>query len=193
MPGYVGGRSINLALAERGMHALRLAGDGTEVLAQAVMMRGRMVHDADGAPSLQRYGARRQRSDLVDQPRPLNITLLDAAEAGGRAHPFRPAALDGSISTRSSCACSDQARARDPRMSSACSSARTAPVRPCAAPWARRDLGEVFEPLGHGYKELEIPPAADGGFQPGAATRCTSGRAAATCASRCPMPTAVSP
>ena len=26
-------------------------------------------------------------------------------------------------------------------------------------------LGERFEPLGHGYKELEIPPAADGGFQ----------------------------
>jgi kynurenine 3-monooxygenase len=27
------------------------------------------------------------------------------------------------------------------------------------------DLGEAFEPLGHGYKELEIPPAADGGFR----------------------------
>jgi kynurenine 3-monooxygenase len=26
-------------------------------------------------------------------------------------------------------------------------------------------LGERFEPLGHGYKELEIPPAADGGFR----------------------------
>jgi kynurenine 3-monooxygenase len=26
------------------------------------------------------------------------------------------------------------------------------------------DLGERFAPLGHGYKELEIPPAADGGF-----------------------------
>ena len=25
-------------------------------------------------------------------------------------------------------------------------------------------LGERFEPLGHGYKELEIPPASDGGF-----------------------------
>ena len=27
------------------------------------------------------------------------------------------------------------------------------------------DLGERFEPLGHGYKELEIPPAADGSFR----------------------------
>jgi kynurenine 3-monooxygenase len=26
-------------------------------------------------------------------------------------------------------------------------------------------LGERFEPLGHGYKELEIPPAPDGGFE----------------------------
>jgi kynurenine 3-monooxygenase len=29
----------------------------------------------------------------------------------------------------------------------------------------RLDLGERFEPLGHGYKELEIPPGEDGGFR----------------------------
>ena len=54
--GYVGGRSINLALAERGMRALRLAGIEREVLAQAIMMRGRMVHDVDGGAQLLRYG-----------------------------------------------------------------------------------------------------------------------------------------
>ena len=40
--GYAGGRSINLALAERGLHALRQAGLDDAVLKQAVMMRGRI-------------------------------------------------------------------------------------------------------------------------------------------------------
>ena len=39
--GYAGGRSINLALAERGLHALRQAGADRAVMRQAVMMRGR--------------------------------------------------------------------------------------------------------------------------------------------------------
>src|SRR3546814_1026365 len=48
--GYAGGRSINLALAERGLHALRAADADRAVLDQAVMMRGRMVHPLGGEP-----------------------------------------------------------------------------------------------------------------------------------------------
>ena len=61
--GYAGGRSINLALAERGLHALRQAGLDDAVLRQAVMMRGRMVHPLDGEPQLQRYG--RDDSEVI--------------------------------------------------------------------------------------------------------------------------------
>src|SRR4249920_343954 len=81
--GYEGGRSINLALAERGLHALRQAGLTEAVMAQAVMMRGRMVHPKDGAVQLQRYG--KDDSEViwsVHRGR-LNISLLDAAEAAG--------------------------------------------------------------------------------------------------------------
>src|SRR4051812_21850265 len=46
--GYEGGRSINLALAERGRNALRQADADDAVMRQAVMMRGRMVHFLDG-------------------------------------------------------------------------------------------------------------------------------------------------
>ena len=42
--GYAGGRSINLALAERGLHALRQAGVDAAVMDRAVRMRGRFVH-----------------------------------------------------------------------------------------------------------------------------------------------------
>ena len=50
------GRSINLALAERGAHALRLAGLEREVLAEAVMMRGRMVHVPGTPPTCSHTG-----------------------------------------------------------------------------------------------------------------------------------------
>src|SRR5690606_26776093 len=81
--GYEGGRSINLALAERGLHALRQADLADTVLAQAIMMRGRMVHPLGGEPMLQRYG--RDDSEViwsVHRGR-LNLTMLDAAEAAG--------------------------------------------------------------------------------------------------------------
>ena len=81
--GYEGGRSINLALAERGLHALRQAGGDDEVMARAVMMRGRMVHFLDGRTDLQRYG--RDDSEViwsVHRGR-LNVAMLDAAEAAG--------------------------------------------------------------------------------------------------------------
>ncbi|MCA1715275.1 MAG: NAD(P)-binding protein, partial [Gammaproteobacteria bacterium] len=61
--GYAGGRSINLALAERGLHALRSADAAEAVLDKAVMMRGRMVHFADGSLQLQRYG--RDDSEVI--------------------------------------------------------------------------------------------------------------------------------
>ena len=44
----IGGRSINLALAERGWNALRLAGVADAVASQAIAMRGRAVHAMDG-------------------------------------------------------------------------------------------------------------------------------------------------
>ncbi|MEG1681098.1 MAG: NAD(P)-binding protein, partial [Stenotrophomonas sp.] len=60
---YESGRSINLALAERGRNALRQAGVEDEVMAKAVMMRGRMVHPREGEPDLQRYG--RDDSEVI--------------------------------------------------------------------------------------------------------------------------------
>src|SRR3954465_7960120 len=41
---FVGGRSINLALSTRGIHALEQVGLAQEVLQHAIPMRGRMIH-----------------------------------------------------------------------------------------------------------------------------------------------------
>src|SRR3954447_16136175 len=44
----VGGRSINLALSTRGIHALEQLGIADEVMQYAIPMRGRMIHDKSG-------------------------------------------------------------------------------------------------------------------------------------------------
>ena len=163
--GYEGGRSINLALAERGLHALRQAGLQDAVMAQAVMMRGRMVHPLGGEPMLQRYG--RDDSEViwsVHRGR-LNIAMLDAAEAAGARIHFNQR-LDGvDFAARTAQFVNDHDRTRrtlDFAALLGCDGAGSG-LRAAMAPHV--DLGESFEPLGHGYKELEIPPAADGGFR----------------------------
>src|SRR5262245_16950828 len=50
------GKSINLALADRGIHALRSAGVLDAVRPLMIPMRGRMIHDEGGRTTLQRYG-----------------------------------------------------------------------------------------------------------------------------------------
>ena len=52
------GRSINLALSERGMHSLRLAGLMDQVEPLLIPMNGRMLHSIDGQTELQTYGQR---------------------------------------------------------------------------------------------------------------------------------------
>src|SRR5438067_2177090 len=49
------GRSINLALSVRGIHALRELGLADEVLQDSVLMRGRMIHARTGALTFQPY------------------------------------------------------------------------------------------------------------------------------------------
>ncbi|MDQ2701960.1 MAG: FAD-dependent monooxygenase [Pseudomonadota bacterium] len=161
--GYAGGRSINLALAERGLHALRQADADGAVLERAVMMRGRMVHPLDGEPQLQRYG--RDDSEVIWSVSrgELNISLLDAAEAAGARLHFdrglssvdfgrRVATFQGDGSAHE--------HAFDALLG--CDGAGST-LR--AQMGRQADMGERTERLEHGYKELEIPPARDGGFR----------------------------
>ena len=162
---YEGGRSINLALAERGLHALRQAGLDDQVMAQAVMMRGRMVHAVDGSTQLLRYG--RDDSEViwsVHRGR-LNTSLLEAAEAAGAKLRF-DARLDSIDFDGKSLRLVDERDGRsEDRAFTVLVGADGAGSAVRAALKAKLPIGEVFEPLGHGYKELEIPPSPDGYFQ----------------------------
>jgi kynurenine 3-monooxygenase len=81
------GRSINLALSERGIVALREVGVLEEIMAMALPMRGRMIHDREGNQSLQPYSAHADEVIHSVHRGQLNQILIDAAErAGARFH-----------------------------------------------------------------------------------------------------------
>ena len=161
--GFLGGRSINLALAERGLNALRKAGLADDVLAQAVMMRGRMVHALDGTTNLQRYGIDDSEVIRSVSRGGLNILLLDAAERAGAQFRFDSALTgadfaQGAITLQSA---GQTTRTHYAGLLLGCDGAGSA-LR--AAMTKAVDLGERIEPLGHGYKELEIPSPGAGSF-----------------------------
>src|SRR5687768_8029922 len=87
------GRSINLALAARGIRALELAGVMEQVQPLLIPMPGRMLHDLNGALTFVPYG-QRPAEVIYSVSRPgLNCMLLDAAERAGVDVVFRNPAI----------------------------------------------------------------------------------------------------
>lgn len=82
--GFIGGRSINLALSDRGLKALRLAGVEDEVRELCTPMEGRMIHDREGNTRFMRYSGRKQDYINSVSRGGLNIALINAAEATGK-------------------------------------------------------------------------------------------------------------
>jgi len=82
------GRSINLAVSTRGLHALRQVGLEDDVLREAVPMLGRMTHAVDGKLALLPYG--RDESEYINSMSRggLNKLLMTRAEETGRVRIF---------------------------------------------------------------------------------------------------------
>jgi kynurenine 3-monooxygenase len=77
-----GGRSINLALSNRGIKALNEVGLADAIRANAIPMHGRMVHMIDGQHNLFPYGKEGQFINSISRSG-LNMVLLDEAEKLG--------------------------------------------------------------------------------------------------------------
>ena len=77
------GRSINLALSERGIRALREVGLAEAILKFTIPMKGRMIHDMDGNLTFQRYGLRDEEVIYSISRSLLNKILMDKAEQTG--------------------------------------------------------------------------------------------------------------
>jgi kynurenine 3-monooxygenase len=76
----VGGRSINLALSTRGIHALQQIGIADEVLKQAIPMPGRMIHEKSGALHFAPYDVDPNKHINSIGRAALNTTVIEAAQ-----------------------------------------------------------------------------------------------------------------
>jgi kynurenine 3-monooxygenase len=158
--GFEAGRSINLALAERGLHALRVAGLEQRVRHETVMMRGRMVHDAAGQTALLRYGVDDSEVIWSVSRGGLTALMLDAADAAGARIHFDQTLLSADVPQGRLTLRDADGVVRDVQapVVIGADGAGSAMRR---AMHAHGPLGERVEELGHAYKELEIPPTAD--------------------------------
>jgi len=76
------GRSINLALSDRGWRGLEGAGVAEEIKKVAIPMKGRMIHNQDGTQAFQPYGKADQAIYSVSRGG-LNCVMMDLAEKHG--------------------------------------------------------------------------------------------------------------
>src|SRR6476619_3385089 len=76
----VGGRSINLAISTRGIHALEQLGIAEKALEHAIPMRGRMIHDKSGALHFSPYDVDPKNCINSIGRAELNTTVIEAAQ-----------------------------------------------------------------------------------------------------------------
>ena len=76
----VAGRSINLALSDRGIMALREVGMDAYMLKEAVPMKGRLIHTLKGETNFQPYSGRQGEYINSVSRGGLNIALMNEAE-----------------------------------------------------------------------------------------------------------------
>ena len=155
------GRSINLALAARGMLALERAGVMDRVRPLLIPMRGRMVHELSGQTALQPYGQREHEVIWSVGRAALNRVLIEeAARHAGVSVRFNQQCLGAEVGR-------DRLRFRDEASGALHESALTPTIAADGAGSAVRAslaaAGHVSvheEWLDHDYKELSVPPAA---------------------------------
>jgi len=76
----VGGRSINLAISTRGIHALERIGLADQALRHAIPMRGRMIHDKSGALHFAPYDVDPKKCINSIGRASLNTAVIEAAQ-----------------------------------------------------------------------------------------------------------------
>jgi kynurenine 3-monooxygenase len=162
----VGGRSINLALSTRGIHALEQIGIADEVLKHAIPMRGRMIHPAaaGSAPIFAPYDVDPNKHINSIGRAALNTTVIEAAQRypNVRVH-FNHKCTGVDLDSAT-------AQLLNTSTSQLLSAAADSVIGVDGAFSAVRNSMQLkihnFQYdesyLAHGYKELTIPPGPDG-------------------------------
>lgn len=156
-----GGRSINLALSNRGIRALDEVGLSSAIKQAAIPMHGRMMHDRAGKLTFQPYGKEGQFINSISRSN-LNMVLMDKAESMGVEFHFsqRIAAVD--FEKTKLIFQSNPEREEEFDAIVGADGAFSA-VRGSMQVTDRFDYSQDY--IAHGYKELHIPASASGGFQ----------------------------
>ena len=169
------GRSINLAMSERGWRALDLAGLRDEIAPLAIPMKGRFLHQADGSTAFQPYGKNGEAIYSVSRGE-LNKRLMTLAEKEGAVIHFNQRVAQVDVAANKL-----YVEESDPKLASAPSSTASASQNPKSEIQADLLFGAdgAFSALrtayshqdrvsarqdyiDYGYKELSIEPGEGG-------------------------------
>lgn len=159
------GRSINLALAARGIRALEIAGVMEKVLPLLIPMPGRLLHAVNGTLTFVPYG-QREHEVIYSVSRPgLNRILLDAAEEAGVEIHFRHGAVDADF--RLGCVLMRNYATGTgyelPMQRVIAADGAGSPLRRALIRSLQANCSEDL--LEHAYKELTLPPDLHGGHR----------------------------
>ncbi len=160
------GRSINLAISTRGIHALEELDVAEEVLASAVPMRGRMMHAKSGDLTFQPYGTEERHVINSVSRAGLNIALLNVASKYSHAElRFNQRCTGADLDAASVEITNGTSGERHmvPGDIVIGSDGAFSVVRGRMLHLDRFNFRRDY--LTHGYKELTIPPAPGGGFR----------------------------
>jgi kynurenine 3-monooxygenase len=160
--GYKGGRSINLAMSERGWKAVEKAGIREKIEQVAIPMPGRMMHSVDSQLTFQAYGKEGEAISSVSRGG-LNLELLNIADRFPKVEFFFDyqcvnVALDSPSITFENHKTGEQQTLESPLIFAA--DGAFSAVRYALQRTDRFNYRQFY--LEHGYKELSIPPTADG-------------------------------
>jgi kynurenine 3-monooxygenase len=162
--GYAGGRSINLALSNRGWKALERAGLAEAIAREAIPMSHRVMHAVDGSLVRQPYGKDGQAIYSVSRGG-LNEQLMTLAEQSGNVHlHFDRRCLDVDLKTGAAAFESGDGSLErvEPGLLFATDGAYSA-IRSAMIKTDRYQYQQQY--IDHGYKELHIPAGPNGAYQ----------------------------
>ncbi len=150
------GRSINLALSNRGIAALKEVGLDEYMLAEAVPMFGRMIHTVSGETKLLRYSGREDEFINSVSRGGLNIALINEAEKyDGVKFFFNEKCVDFDAKSGAARFASGKIVSGDTVIAT---DGAGSPVRKALMNGGVPRFNFAQSWLEHGYKELHIPP-----------------------------------
>ncbi len=162
------GRSINLALSDRGLRGLRLAGVEEAAKKQCIPMNGRMIHDKAGNTFLSPYSGRKDEYiNSISRPG-LNMLLLDEAEKMPNVKIIFNQACEGVDLENASATFKDFNSKKEMTLKADVifgTDGAGSVVRKSMFDSHKFLFSFSQQWLSHGYKELEIPAAENGGYR----------------------------